>query len=61
MQGLIEKIAEIDEETLRIAESAEAEKKKIEKEMKQKTADYDRELERETEAKIEETRKELSQ
>ena len=33
MQGLIDKIAKIDEETLQIAQDAEAEKKIIEKEM----------------------------
>ena len=44
MQGLIDKIAKIDEETLQIAQDAEAEKKIIEKEMKKKTAQYDEEL-----------------
>ena len=60
MQGLIDKIAKINEETLQIAQDAEAEKKIIEKEMKKKTAQYDEELAAETEKRIGEIKKELS-
>lgn len=60
MQGLIDKIAKIDEETLQIAQNAEAEKKIIEKEMKKRTAQYDEELAAETEKKVAEIKRQLS-
>ena len=60
MQELIEKIAEIDEVTVGIARSAEEEKKRIEREMRDRTAKYDAELSRDTEEKILKIKEELS-
>lgn len=59
MKEVIEKLAEIENKAQHIIENASSEKLKIEREMKKKRQEYQKELEKEKMQKLDELRKKL--